>query len=141
MAGSGPDDTAGPGPDDTAGSGPDPLGKRALFWMPADAVPDPDPAGPSAAPLGKRALYSDAGPPGGVPAAGADEAVVGSNPVNEHGRITVTCSTCGVVSRIGLLDFAIYQLPVGFWLPRGRFGHRMTCPACRRRVWAGVTLR
>jgi RNase P subunit RPR2 len=58
-----------------------------------------------------------------------------------RGPITVTCSTCDAVSRIGVLDFLVYQLPIGYWVPRGRFGHRMTCPSCRRRVWAGVTLR
>ncbi|HVX20656.1 MAG TPA: hypothetical protein VHB02_04850 [Acidimicrobiales bacterium] len=95
-------------------------------------------------PLGKRALYSAAGPAGtgadeagGGSAAGPAETVVAGRPTG--GPITVTCSTCGVSSRIGLLDFVIYQLPVGYWLPWR--GHRMTCPACRRRVWAGVTLR
>ncbi len=115
--------------------------------MPPDE-PDPEPDRPVRDPLGKRALFSP--PP---PGAGADEAVTGrdeavtgetvtgDDPIVEHGPITVTCSTCGAVSRIGVLDFVIYQLPVGYWVPRGRFGHRMTCPSCRRRVWAGVTLR
>lgn len=117
---------------------PDPLGKRALFWVPA---PQPAPAGRGGriagkAPLGKRALYS-----GAPAAAGTEEAVPADNPMVERGPITVTCSACGAVTRVGVLDFLIYQLPLGIWLPRGRFDHRMTCPSCRRRVWAGVTLR
>jgi hypothetical protein len=45
------------------------------------------------------------------------------------------------VSRIGLVDLVLFQLPFGYWLPRGRFDRRMTCPACRRRTWASVTWR
>jgi antifreeze-like protein len=133
--------------------------------------PDPEPDRPVRDPLGKRALFSTPPPVTGRDEAvtgadeavtgrdeavtgadeavtgadeavtGRDEAVTGDDPIVEHGPITVTCSTCGAVSRIGVLDFVIYQLPVGYWVPRGRFGHRMTCPSCRRRVWAGVTLR
>lgn len=117
---------------------PDPLGKRALFWAPGrtSASDAADPSGPGPAPaavLGKRALYSHAGE------SHAEEGASG-DPLTERGMLTVTCSRCHAVRRIGLLDFVIYQLPVGFWLPRGRFDRRMTCPACRRRVWASVTL-
>lgn len=113
---------------------PDPLGRRAFFWLPVEeegvgggrraAGPDP---------MGKRALYSSAVAPEG--SAEVERLLV------DRGPITVTCSVCGAVSRIGILDFLIYQLPFGFWLPRGQFDHRMTCPSCRRRVWAGVTVR
>lgn len=113
--------------------GQDPLGKRALFWMPADQA---TPTQQSES-LGKRALYSGPQPSAAIPSAGGDQTVVGTNPIG--GPITVTCPTCEVTSRIGVLDFLIYQLPVGFWLPL--LGHRMTCPSCRRRVWASVTLR
>lgn len=126
---------------------PDPLGKRALFWAPgepeaADPLVAPAPGGrradrapDGARPLGKRALYSTArrGP-------GEEESHPG-DPVAGRGPITVSCSSCGATSRIGLVDFLIFQLPLGFWLPRGRYGHRMTCPTCRRRAWVGVTLR
>ena len=43
--------------------------------------------------------------------------------------------------RVGALDLLIFQFPVGFWRPRRRFDHRMTCPSCRRRAWCSVTLR
>jgi hypothetical protein len=117
------------------GRPPDPLGKRALYWLEAsgaDEVAHPA-AGPH--PLGKRALYSEA------PAARGEETADGDHPEVERGAITVTCSACGAVSHIGLLDLLIYQLPFGYWLPRGRFDHKMTCPSCRRRVWVGVSVR
>lgn len=136
---------------------PDPLGKRALFWVPPQAPPprpgraplaSTRPAGRSggrrataagaggAVPLGKHALYSGAvASPGSTPPADPE------NPVADQGPVTVECGRCGAVRRIGLLDLLIYQLPVGLWLPRRRFDHRMTCPACKKRAWMSVTLR
>ncbi len=124
------------GRDDRA---PDPLGKRALFWVPSAA----EPAGAAprrhgatvALPVGKRALYSGARPePDSV-------AVTSGNPLAERGAVTVECARCRQTSHVGLLDLLIYQFPLGYWLPRGRFDHRMTCPACRRRAWCSLTLR
>lgn len=113
----------------------DPLGKRALFWVPAaDALKD-DGDGPMVLPVGKRALYSGARPEPGLSSAGA------ANPLVDRGAFTVTCERCHRVSRVGWLDLLIYQFPVGFWLPRGRFDHRMHCPSCRRRAWCSVALR
>jgi hypothetical protein len=60
-------------------------------------------------------------------------------PAVEAGSLVVECSACAERTRIGLVDFVIYQLPVGLWLPRGRYDHRMTCPSCRRRTWLSVT--
>lgn len=118
------------------GKPPDPLGKRALFWAPptTGAGPVDDASAASPVTLGKRALYSTApaDEPGGA---------TGDNPVTGRGRFVVTCSRCRQARRIGLVDLVIYQFPVGVWLPRGRFDRWMTCPACRRRVWASVTLR
>ncbi len=109
--------------------GPDPMGKRALFWAaPASGGPPPS------VPLGKHALYSAAA----GPAVAADPV---EHPMSERGPVRVTCQRCGAVSRISLLDLLIYQLPFGYWLPRGAFDHRMTCPSCSKRVWASVTLR
>lgn len=151
--GSDPGRDRGPGgaPRPSRRTAPDPLGKRALFWVPAP--PDPPAGGrgrsggrggskasgaggPGPVPLGRRALFSDA-------VAGPDDArtEASDNPVTGQGPITVTCGTCGAVSRVGLLDFAIFQLPVGVWLPGRRFDHRMTCPACRKRAWTSVTVR
>lgn len=119
-------------PDGAAGrrTGPDPLGKRSLFWA--------TPAPPTHGAVGKRALYSGGhGTAGDRPTAAGAEA----NPVLERGPLRVACSVCGAVSRVGLLDFVLYQLPLGYWWPRGTYDRRMTCPACRRRVWASVSLR
>jgi hypothetical protein len=116
---------------------PDPLGKRALFWVPGTQAATSGPGARPARtpPLGKRALFSDAGTP-----VTADGAVPAENPVGRRGAVTVVCGSCNAVSRIGLLDLLIFQFPIGVWVPGRRFDHRMTCPSCRRRVWASVTL-
>lgn len=116
-------------------AGPDPLGKRALFW--AEASPEAHGASPvPPPPMGKHALYSTAPPGSDGPAGDPAE-----NPVSRSGPVTVTCQRCATVSRIGYLDLLIYQFPIGFLVPGRRFDHRMTCPACSRRVWASVTFR
>ncbi len=148
--------------------GPDPLGKRALFWMPveptaqstAESMVQPttrpaarpqrpkglteQPVGDGQTygsrrgrPAGKHALYSTAT---AEPGDGTAPARSSDDPRPEQGLFTVTCSACGVVTRIGLLDLLILQFPVGIWLPGRTFDHRMTCPACKRRTWLSVTL-
>jgi hypothetical protein len=122
--------------------GPDPLGKRALFWMPVEATTRDERStnGESSArprrarPLGKHALYSEAGTGADVPVAPSGDHMP------DRGVFTVTCSACGQVSRIGLLDLLVLQFPIGIWLPGRTFDHKMTCPACRRRAWLSVTL-
>ncbi|HEV3365937.1 MAG TPA: hypothetical protein VG054_00630 [Acidimicrobiales bacterium] len=137
--------------------GPDPLGKRALYWMPVEAQvaplgehdvavgpavgsgPTPSPSSKRRArPTGKHALFSAA-----TPASEHDEptsSAVTTDPLPPRGAFVVTCSSCGSVSRVGIFDFVLLQLPVGFWLPRRTFDRWMTCPACRRRSWTSVTL-
>ena len=58
-----------------------------------------------------------------------------------RGTVKVECQRCSQVSSVGLFDLLKSQLPMGIWLPRGRFDRRMTCPACRKRSWCSVTLR
>ena len=115
---------------------PDPLGKRALFWVPSPGEADAGTGGPTVAlPVGKRALYSGARPE-------RDSlATTSGSPLDERGSFTVECARCGQTSHIGVLDLLIFQFPIGVWLPRGRFDHRMTCPSCRTRAWCSVTLR
>jgi hypothetical protein len=118
---------------------PDPLGKRALFWVPSGetgAGGGAASAGSTVAlPVGKRALFSGARPE-------RDSLVTTSaNPLAERGSFTVECAQCKQTSHVGVLDLLIFQFPVGVWLPRGRFDHRMTCPTCRKRTWCSVTLR
>jgi hypothetical protein len=117
---------------------PDPLGKRALFWAPSgDSAHDPAGLSGSATtlPVGKHALYSSARPE-------TDSRVATSgNPLDVRGTFTVVCERCRQTSHVGVLDLLIFQLPIGVWLPRGRFDRRMTCPSCRKRAWCSVTLR
>jgi hypothetical protein len=119
---------------------PDPFGKRALFWVPSSGEGGaPAPAAGSAStvalPVGKRALFSGARPQ-------RDSLLATSgNPLADRGTFTVECERCAQTSHVGALDLLIFQFPVGVWLPRGRFDHRMTCPVCRKRAWCSVTLR
>jgi hypothetical protein len=115
---------------------PDPLGKRALFWVPSGGEPgSTEPGETGALPVGKHALYSGALPE-------TDSlAMTSGNPLDERGSFTVQCARCRQTSHVGVLDLLIFQLPLGVWLPRGRFDHRMTCPSCRKRAWCSVTLR
>ena len=121
----------------TGGKAPDPLGKRALYWAPSAAVGGDESGDPPATvlPVGKRALYS------GASAEADDPSPTSDNPLIGRGTVTVRCQRCRQVSRVGLLDLLIFQFPIGVWLPRGRFDHRMTCPSCRKRSWCSLTLR
>ena len=134
---------------------PDPLGKRALFWMPVEPEAEGDAAldGPGgvldehtpvlsgprhARPAGKHALFSDATPAGESERLRA--AVTAADPVHDHGFLTIACSRCGSVTRVGLLEFLVLHFPVGVWLPGRTFDRWMTCPACRVRAWTSVSL-
>ena len=134
--------------------GPDPLGKRALYWMPVDAeaAADPEDAGsshrvdpsqptvgraPHARPAGKHALFSDA-TPAGEPERDRST-VTADDPLPPTGSLAVACSSCGSVTRVGVVEFVMLQFPFGVWLPRRTFDRWMTCPACRRRTWTSVT--
>ncbi len=127
-------------------SGPDPLGKRALFWMPVGAEAVGDDAGADgeshgtahARPAGKHALFSAATPAGEEDRDTAT--ATAGEPVPPRGVLTVVCSRCGSVSRVGLLEFVALHFPLGGWLPRRTFDRWMTCPACRRRSWTSVSL-
>jgi hypothetical protein len=133
--------------------GPDPLGKRALYWMPVepeaegDAVLDgaggvsgPAPPGGArhARPAGRHALFSDATP---ADEPERDRAVAtAADPLPPKGVLTVACSRCGSVTRIGVIEFLVLQFPVGGWLPGRTFDRWMTCPVCRHRTWTSVSL-
>ena len=110
--------------------GPDPLGKRALFWMPVDAeVRDGPtrmagesagrrvPAARQARPAGKQALYSEA-----TPASERETATGRRRPRTRcpAGLFVVACSTCGSVSRVGLIEFLWCNFPSGPGCPRRR---------------------
>lgn len=117
---------------------PDPLGKRALYWAPSageGGAPGSAAGSTVALPVGKRALFS------GARAAPDSLLATSGNPLADRGTFTVVCERCNHSSHVGVLDLVIFQFPVGVWLPRGRFDHRMTCPVCRKRAWCSVTLR
>ena len=133
----------------------DPLGKRALFWMPVEAEAEGDalldapggvavdadsvPDGPRhARPAGRHALFSDATPADEPPRRRAAATV--ADPVHERGILSVACSRCGSVTRVGLIEFLVLQFPWGAWLPGRSFDRWMTCPSCRHLVWTSVTL-
>ena len=108
--------------------GPDPLGKRALYWMPIDqqALSDddegptahrakvapghPTPATRHARPAGKHALFSEA-TPSGEPSAATSTATA-TDPLPPHGLLSVGCSSCGSISRVGVIEFVLLQFPV-----------------------------
>ena len=133
--------------------GPDPLGKRALFWLPVEteAGTSPGETAPAdrrvenrrevarrhARPAGKRALFSSATPAAEV--VRATSSVTATDPVPQRGLLTVVCSSCGAVTRVGVFSFLYLQFPFGAWLPRREFDRWMTCPACRTRTWTSVT--
>jgi hypothetical protein len=117
---------------------PDPLGKRALFWVPSSRGGGAQGAGSGATvalPVGKRALFS------GAQAESDSLLATSGNPLVDRGSFTVLCERCHQSSHVGALDLLIFQFPIGVWLPRGRFDHRMTCPVCRKRAWCSVSLR
>jgi hypothetical protein len=135
--------------------GSDPLGKRALYWMPVEPEAGVDPvddgatrrvdeahpaAGrvPHARPAGRHALFSDA-TPAGEPVRDRST-VTADDPLPPKGVLAVACSTCGAVTRVGVVEFLVLHLPVGAWLPGRTFDRWMTCPACRRHTWTSVTL-
>jgi hypothetical protein len=124
--------------DEQQDKAPDPLGKRALFWVPSAREGDTQgAAGAStvALPVGKRALFS------GARAEPDSLLATSGNPLADRGSFTVVCERCKNRSFVGMLDLLIFQFPLGVWLPRGRFDHRMTCPVCRKRAWCSVSLR
>jgi hypothetical protein len=132
--------------------GPDPLGKRALYWMPVDprecaeSVTDPavgsyggpGPVRGRPGPAGKRALFSQAR--SSEQRAEAPLAPNGSDPSPSRGMFAVSCSSCGSMSRVGLIEFMLLHFPLGVWLPLRTYDRWMTCPACLRRTWNSVTL-
>jgi hypothetical protein len=117
----------------------------------AEALPDPKaghgksaeprhgkPARRHARPAGKHALYSEATPAGESVA--ATSTATATDPLPPRGLFSVSCSSCGSISRVGVVEFMLLQFPFGAWLPRRAFDRWMTCPACRRRTWTSVTL-
>jgi len=127
-------------------AGSDPSGKQALFSTPVRVEDGGDARATGGAgatgtrPDGRRVLYSHPSPTDvSVPAPSAPAVVGAGVQASAPGVLAVTCSTCGAVARVGVVEFLALQFPFGAWLPRRTFDRWMTCPVCRRRTWTSVT--
>lgn len=119
----------------------DPLGKRALFWAPAERDDDGPPrkgraqARANSHDRGRHALYSALDP---------DPAVIQPRPRGVFGAlvgpILLDCSACGSRTEVEALEFVRLHLPLWFWRPGKGYTSLMGCPSCRRRTWISVSL-
>lgn len=125
---------------------PDPLGKRALFWAPAEREEVGRPARNEPAVTGKHALFSaatDPDAPATTPAASrarssrAPRAAAGPGgivpPVSLH------CAACGTQSEVDVVGYLALHFPFFLWRPGKGFTRFMTCPACHRRAWLSAS--
>lgn len=137
---------------------PDPLGKRALFWAPAERVEDAPRRRAVPGARGKHALFSAAEAageesfgrgtatareegPGRNRSPDADEASVRPlRPSGIFGPVTLDCSSCGSRSDVDLFEFFLLHLPWWMWRPGKGYTRLMTCPACRRRSWISASV-
>lgn len=122
--------------------GPDPLGKRALFWAPAERVEEPvRPGEYEPEDVGKYALFSrfsdvEDEEPRFVPPMGAGGPPV---PTGLVPPVEVHCSSCGAARDVGVVEYMTLHLPFFLWRPGRGFTRFMTCPACRRRTWVSAS--
>ena len=148
------------------GDAPDPLGRRALFWAPAERDDDGPrrPIRPAEQQTrGKYALFSETGRPHAAKApavrrspssagnrvgapgptgAAAVAPVPGGAPVRHGGAlstIAIECSSCGERTEVDILEYLILHLPLWLWRPGRGYTRFMTCPLCRRRTWVSAS--
>jgi len=118
---------------------PDPLGKRALFWAPAERTEERPPRGSDVAVTGKRALYSAYGPVAAeVPERGKVPTAPGA-PAGLVPPVSLNCSSCGVQSDVDVVGFLALHVPFFLWRPGRGFTRFMTCPSCHRRTWISAS--
>jgi hypothetical protein len=112
----------------------DPLGKRALFWAPAERQEEAPFRSEHETVRGRHALYSvaDAVQP---PQAARPRGVLGGI----VGPIVVECSSCRARTQVETFEFVMLHLPVWLWRPGKGFTRLMVCPSCRRRTWTSVS--
>ena len=99
----------------------DPEGKRALFEAPPIEVDDTlrdDPLVERHGIDGHEALYS----------AGH----------REPGTAVISCSHCGVRSRITLVETVVRIMSISLWIPFRPYSRWMQCPSCQQRQWCRV---
>lgn len=118
--------------------GPDPLGKRALFWAPAERAADPVLPGEEPEDVGKYALFSRFSD-------SVDDDEASRTPLGRTVRqglvppVEVHCSSCGARSEVGVVGYLALHLPFFLLLPGSGFTRFMTCPACRHRTWVSAS--
>ena len=96
-------------------------GKRALFETPPIHVDDSledDPFVERHHSDGHETLYS-VGP-------------------RESGTAVITCSYCGVRSRISVVETVVRIFAISLWVPGRTYSRWMQCPACQQRRWCRV---
>ncbi len=134
----------------------DPLGKRALFWAPAERVEDDPRRPPAPSVRGKHALFSAADSVDNASARQPEFARTARStpdsfrdqasprpvrgPARILGPVTVDCSACGSRTDVDLFEYLLLHLPWWLWRPGRGFTRLMTCPACRRRTWISASL-
>lgn len=56
----------------------------------------------------------------------------------EPGTAVITCSVCGVRSRIPLVETIVRILAISLWVPGRTYSRWLQCPSCQRRTWCRV---
>lgn len=113
---------------------PDPLGKRALFWAPANRVEDEPLPGKEPAVAGKYALFSGAQDEDSEHPGQREGGGTGLLP-----PVALHCSSCGTRTEVDVVKYFGLHLPFFLWRPGRGFTRFMTCPACRRRTWVSAS--
>lgn len=96
---------------------------------------------------GKRALFE--APPIEVDDTLRDDPLVERHDVDGHdvlysaghrerGTAVITCSECGVRSRISLVETVVRIFAISLWIPTRTYSRWMPCPACQQRTWCKV---
>lgn len=117
---------------------PDALGKRSLFWAPAERYEEGPRNSEECDVPGKYALFSEAAP--ATDHAGPAEGEIPSPPgAGMFASVTLDCSSCRTRSRVDLVEFIALHLPVWFWRPGRGYTRYMACPSCRRRTWISAS--
>lgn len=97
---------------------------------------------------GKRALFET--PPIEVDDTLRDDPLVHRHDVEGHealysaghrepGTAVVFCSSCGVRSRISLIETLVRIMSISLWLPIGEHNRWMQCPSCQQRTWCRIS--
>jgi hypothetical protein len=102
----------------------DPLGKRALFWAPAERSEDgPGPQASEEEVRGRHALFS-----------------IPEERTRKGLHVILDCSHCGSRTEVDPFQYVLLHFPLFLWRPGRGYTRLMTCPACRKRTWISASL-